>query len=70
MHELALKMSLSEMVEADLWRDLGNGQCRALADDWDFATEEQPQDVLDRARENLADRFAFWGLTERFAETV
>jgi SAM-dependent methyltransferase len=70
MHELAQRMSLSEMVEGDLWRDLSNGQCRALADNWNFPIQEQPQAVLDRARDNLADRFVLWGLTERFAETL
>ena len=70
MHDLALEMSLGEMVERDLWRDLSNGQCRALADDWNFPIQEQPQEVLDRARDNLADRFVLWGLTERFAETL
>ena len=49
MHDLALEMSLGEMVERDLWRDLSNGQCRALADDWNFPIQEQPQEVLDRA---------------------
>jgi SAM-dependent methyltransferase len=70
LHELALQMSLSEIVDADLWRDLSNGQCRALAGEWDFATQEQPGSVLDLARDNLAEHFVLWGLTERFAETL
>lgn len=70
LHEPALQMSLGEMVEADLWRDLSNGQCRALAGEWDFPTQDQPETVLERARSNLADHFVLWGLTERFAETL
>lgn len=70
LHELTLEMSLSEMMDADLWRDLGNGQCRALAGEWDFPTRQQHEAVLDLAKSNLADHFVLWGLTERFAETL
>ena len=58
------------MVDADLWRDLSNGQCRALTGEWGFPTQQQPRAILERARANLVEHFVLLGLTERFAETL
>jgi SAM-dependent methyltransferase len=70
MHRLARNMTLGEMLSADVWRDLSNGQCRALAGEAEFPSDAQPLAVLESAKANLADHFALWGLTERFAETL
>jgi SAM-dependent methyltransferase len=69
MHAIANKMTLSEVLEADAWRDLSNGHCRALTGRWEFSTYAQPNQVLTLAIDNLERHFALWGLTERFPET-
>lgn len=70
MHPIASSMTLSEVLERDAWRDLSNGECRALTGRWEFSADDQPSQVLELAVDNLERHFALWGLTERFPETA
>jgi SAM-dependent methyltransferase len=72
MHDLTHRMTLGEMLEEGVWPDLRNGQCRALAGhpgSGDRSDTDAPV-LLERARANLDEHFALWGLTERYTETL
>lgn len=70
LHDLARTMTLDEMLRAGVWPDLSNGQCRALAGAGETAGGAEPDAMFERARANLTDHFALWGLMERYAETL
>ncbi len=63
-------MSLQEWVACDDFWELDNGQMRIMCADEDVPVGGCTEDMLRRAKENLAQEFAVVGLTERFDETL
>jgi len=65
-HTLALQSSLEEWVSARGLVEMDNGQVRRLAGAMNLPFGRVTAELLDRAKMNLAERFAVVGLTERF----
>jgi hypothetical protein len=69
-HALAMRSTLSEWVSARGLVEMDNGQTRRLAGEMDLPCGRVTPRTLDRAKSNLAERFAVVGLTERFDESL
>ena len=67
-HPLALRSTLTQWVGASGLAEMDNGQTRRLAGEMGLPVGAVSSHTLDRAKANLAQRFAVVGLTERFEE--
>jgi Sulfotransferase family len=68
-YHLNLKISLEEFIRRPPYREADNGQTRRISGD-DPEVGQCTAAMLRRAKENLRDRFALVGVTERFEETA
>lgn len=69
-HPLAMKSSLADWVSVCGLVEMDNGQTRRLAGEMNVACGRVTLQMLDRAKSNLAKKFAVVGLTERFDESL
>jgi hypothetical protein len=67
---LAMKSTLEEWVRDRGLVEMDNGQTRRLAGEMNLPFGRVTQELLDRAKTNLARNFAVVGLTERFEESL
>lgn len=68
-HAMALRSTLAQWVSACGLVEMDNGQTRRLAGEMGLPAGEVSAATLDKAKSNLAGRFAVVGLTERFEES-
>lgn len=69
-HPLAMRSTLAQWVSACGLVEMDNGQTRRFAGEMNLPCGRVTPQILDRAKKNLAARFAVVGLTERFDETL
>ncbi|MDD5250639.1 MAG: sulfotransferase family 2 domain-containing protein [Rhodocyclaceae bacterium] len=69
-HALAMRCTLAEWVSAAGLVEMDNGQTRRLAGAMDLPCGRVTAPILERAKANLAGKFAVVGLTERFEESL
>jgi hypothetical protein len=69
-HALAMQSTLAEWVSACGLVEMDNGQTRRLAGEMSLPCGQVTPQLLERAKRNLAGRFAVVGLTERFEESL
>lgn len=69
-HPLAMRATLTEWVSTCGLVEMDNGQTRRLAGGMNLPYGRVTQQMLDRAKANLAKYFAVVGLTERFEESL
>lgn len=69
-HPLALRSTLTEWVSTCGLVEMDNGQTRRLAGGINLPCGEVTEQMLERAKSNLARNFAVVGLTERFEESL
>jgi hypothetical protein len=69
-HDQAQGMSLLEYVESGLALEMDNSQTRAVAGDIGTPYRGCTPEMLETAKRNLAEHFAWVGITERFDESV
>jgi Galactose-3-O-sulfotransferase len=69
-HEQAQGMSLADYVESGLALEMDNSQTRAVAGDIGTPYRGCTPEMLETAKQNLAEHFAWVGITERFDESV
>jgi hypothetical protein len=69
-HPLAMRSTLEEWVRDCGLVEMDNGQTRRLAGEMNLPCGRVTQELLDRAKANLARNFTVVGLTERFEESL
>jgi hypothetical protein len=71
-HELVTSagMGLGEYIRSGISMEMDNSQTRAIAGDRDTPYGECSDEMLERAKRNVEERFAVVGLTERFDESL
>lgn len=69
-HDQAQGMSLREYIESGLALEMDNSQTRAVAGDIGTPYRGCTPEMLETAKRNLAEHFAWVGITERFDESV
>jgi hypothetical protein len=69
-HERAQGMSLAQYIESGFALEMDNSQTRAVAGDIGTPFGGCTREMLETAKQNLEDYFAWVGVTERFDESV
>lgn len=69
-HDAIRGLTLEEYVESGISFEMDNSQTRAIAGDLGTPIGECTADMLERAKRNLDEYFSWFGLTERFDESI
>jgi hypothetical protein len=68
-NRIAMCSTLTQWVSARGLVEMDNGQTRRLAGEMKLSVGRVSRRTLDKAKENLAEKFSVFGLTERFEES-
>jgi hypothetical protein len=69
-HEAVKNLTLEEYVASKISFEMDNSQTRAIAGDLGTPVGECTDEMLELAKRNLDEHFAWFGLTERFDESL
>ena len=69
-HDRVQGMPLADYVRSGIALEMDNSQTRAIAGDVGTPYGECTEEMLETARRNLAEHFAWVGVTERFDESI
>jgi hypothetical protein len=69
-HDAVKNLTLEEYLASKISFEMDNSQTRAIAGDLGTPVGECTDEMLERAKRNLDEHFSWFGLTERFDESL